>query len=551
MAVTFFGAASNPTTTNGSNSASPTAIVPPGSMLAGDLVVVACHNRLTNDMHAVSNAGGQSWTKLTTKSDSSGLLTTTTWFWCRFNGTWTANPSFSHGGTCNTCMMVVFRPTTTGHTWIMDVAQVTGQFAAPATPFDVTIAGISTLTDGAVVVASWSSRDDNTWALQTAGWTSDGTINNLAGSDGSDLIAHKIMPTHGASGNVVGRETANGGDTGVSYIAAWKEMPPISGSASITQDANGISATGTIANAPISGALAEEEAAETISAEADLEIRATLAISQAGDTVAGAGKLAIAGAATITQADQSLAAAGHFEILASLSKQQADNTISASAKLAVAGSLSEAQGADQVVTEGDLAITGSLGATQEGETSAGQAGLAIHGSLTTQQTDQTVAAAGTLSAIPQAFGALDSIQADNAITASGKLALIGMVIVTQDAQVLSANGNLGIPSIAGALAETQAGQQLTAESGLRLAAALAEAQESQAIAASGGNMGEIAGRLSIIQDSQSVDGDAVLGPVFVHRDTPDHRPVLPPGEAYLTGDYSEWQFSEIQKWVHG
>ncbi len=222
--ITIGNTASTPVNTGDSNSASPTAITPPSGMASGDLVVVVCHNRITADTHAVSEAGGQSWTKLTTKSDSAGNLTTVTWFWCRFNGTWSADPSFSHGGTNNTCIMATFHPSVGTNTWAMDVAEVTAQFAAPSTPFDVTCTGITTITDGAVAVASFSSRDDNTWAKQTAAWTELKTLNNMAGSDSADDVVALVKVAHGATGDVVSRQTNAAGDAGVTYIAAWKEV---------------------------------------------------------------------------------------------------------------------------------------------------------------------------------------------------------------------------------------------------------------------------------------------------------------------------------------
>lgn len=221
MAITYHGLASVPTSTNGSNSTSPTAITPPASMSAGDLVIVVCGNRLTNDTHDVSNAGGQTWTKLATVS---GTLATTTWFWCVFDGTWDANPSFSHGGTNNTCMMMVFRPTS-GYSWEVDVAENPTTFAAPSSPYDVTITGI-TCASASVAIASWFSRDDNTWALQSgASWTqpTGATINNLAGSDSGILMAYRLMPSGGSSNSPVGRETAVGGDLGCQNIASFKE----------------------------------------------------------------------------------------------------------------------------------------------------------------------------------------------------------------------------------------------------------------------------------------------------------------------------------------
>lgn len=232
MAITYHGLASTPVDA-GSNSTSPTVITPPGSMSSGDLVVVVCFNRLKSDTHAVYNNGGQSWTKLTTQT-TTGAFTTATWFYCVYDGTWDANPSFSHGGTNNTCMMMVFRPTS-GYTWSVDVTEAPALFSAPGSPYDVTITGI-TCASASVAIASWASSDDNTWAYQSGtSWTqpTGATVNNTAGSDSGVLMAYRLMPSGGASGSPVGRETTVGGDPGCQNIMSFKEAmaaSPIAGS---------------------------------------------------------------------------------------------------------------------------------------------------------------------------------------------------------------------------------------------------------------------------------------------------------------------------------
>ena len=87
-----------------------------------------------------------------------------------------ANPSVSFGNTNqHIVVMHVFRPSNTSSVWQVDVAQVSGNYAAPAAPRTVTIPGITTITDGALVFAAWASSDDNTWGSLTAGWSTPGS----------------------------------------------------------------------------------------------------------------------------------------------------------------------------------------------------------------------------------------------------------------------------------------------------------------------------------------------------------------------------------------
>lgn len=226
-AITYVGSASNPAD-NGRADATVVAVTPPAGMQSGDLVVLIANARETGQTLAISNAGGQTWTAETANTTN----TTQRIFWARYNGTWLANPSVSFPGGANstTVVMHVFRPTAVFNTWAIDVALTNGSFTAGAGGLNKTIAGINTVTDGALVLATWASPDDNQWAVQTAGWTHAGNsqYRNRDGADASQSAVYMVMPTAGATGNVVNRQTANGGDAGNSGIIAFREIqvPP-------------------------------------------------------------------------------------------------------------------------------------------------------------------------------------------------------------------------------------------------------------------------------------------------------------------------------------
>jgi hypothetical protein len=126
----------------------------------------------------------------------------------------------------NTVVMHVFRPSNTSSVWQVDVAQVSGNFAAPSSPYTVTIPGITTITDGALVFATWASTDDNTWGSLTAGWSTPGSAQyrNTSGSDQSQTHAYKVMAIAGASGNVSKNQATLGGDAGARLIIAFKAV---------------------------------------------------------------------------------------------------------------------------------------------------------------------------------------------------------------------------------------------------------------------------------------------------------------------------------------
>src|SRR5262245_50750034 len=117
MTISFFGATSNPTDNAALDDASPRPITPPGSMVAGDLVYLLALVHSSAQSLAISNTGGQSWISETLLQGQGAISLRL--FWCRFNGTWSANPSVVTGqtGLGLSLFMGVWRPTTGSNTW--------------------------------------------------------------------------------------------------------------------------------------------------------------------------------------------------------------------------------------------------------------------------------------------------------------------------------------------------------------------------------------------------------------------------------------------------
>lgn len=235
MAITYFGKAHNPAS-DGSDSGTRTTVTvtPPASMVTGDLVYVHVRTRGEPTL-SVGVTGGQTWNPLAnTNTPGSARV-----FWCRYNGTWDADPRFDQSLSANTmsAFMVVFRPTDGANTWDVDVAEVAGAFSAPGAPGDVTVAEITTLTDGAVVLVAWANSVAATWGLQTVGWTNPGSLaqlRELAGNDVSTSIAYQIKATAGATGAITNRQLSATLSAGLSTIIAFKEVAPVAAAATRT-----------------------------------------------------------------------------------------------------------------------------------------------------------------------------------------------------------------------------------------------------------------------------------------------------------------------------
>lgn len=220
----YRGSASVPSD-NGTNGSSPITITPPASMADGDLVYVFCGARNASSTFANSVSGGQSWTQL---SNTSGTVKSSAVFWCRFNGTWGANPQFtSTTATSFTAVMHVFYRSTNGSAvlWALDQAQVeTDPTSSPYTSNNIT-----TSHDTAIAIYAWYTADDNTWSTNSgSGWTDLGSAQyrNLDGNDFSVAFVYKFLGPKGSLGTVSKTETANGPDDAVMPHTIWYWWTP-------------------------------------------------------------------------------------------------------------------------------------------------------------------------------------------------------------------------------------------------------------------------------------------------------------------------------------
>lgn len=188
-------------------------------MLPGDLVIMIGQRRASNITLTVSETGGQVWNALPVLTGTTNISPRI--FWCRFNGTWTANPSVAMtASSTNSVIMHVFRPPGRNYSWAVDVSQVSTAHAAAAS---ITVPSVTTIRPNTITLAAWFTADDNTWGNPSAGWTTTGTAQyrNTAGTDQSCSFAHQIRTTAGSTGNVAKTQTALGNDAARSAIVTF------------------------------------------------------------------------------------------------------------------------------------------------------------------------------------------------------------------------------------------------------------------------------------------------------------------------------------------
>jgi len=228
---TLFGSASNPADNGNTAGATVLAVTPPGSMITGDLVLMFAHNRddaAATTSVTVSTTGGQTWSQIP-QFGGSGAITVNV-FYCKYNGTWAANPAVTFSTTSNvhSVVMHVFRVSDPKNQWAYGgVTTVTSYSVAGSTP--ATITGLTTSFKSSVVIGAWYSNNVRTWTnLAGSGWAVAGSAQyrNLAGSDQTSAYAYAVVNPAGASGDVSKdpNTTTNGTDA-ILYFYEFSSEP--------------------------------------------------------------------------------------------------------------------------------------------------------------------------------------------------------------------------------------------------------------------------------------------------------------------------------------
>jgi hypothetical protein len=233
MAITYHGSASSPTD-NGTSTATTVSVTPPASMTTGDLVLIFAYQRGTTTTFSVSASGGQSWSTPLTHNGAAATLSTS-FIWCRYNGTWSTDPSvlFSAGTNTNV-VMHVFRPSDTSKLWAVDVTNSPSatnkwlDYTAGA-PVNGLTSSWTPLNNSNVSITFWGSDDDNSWGtLSGTGWVVTGSAQyrNTSGNDTSSSYAHLIQTTAASVPIVQKTQTVNGNDPGIKGGFVFYEYDP-------------------------------------------------------------------------------------------------------------------------------------------------------------------------------------------------------------------------------------------------------------------------------------------------------------------------------------
>jgi hypothetical protein len=290
----------------------------------------------------------------------------------------------------------------------------------------------------------------------------------------------------------------------------------IDGSASLTQDAETVSASGTV---EITGSVAKTQAAQTASAAGTVEIAASAAPAQESETVSAGGSVditasasvaedgdtlsaqggsdAVSGSANLTQGDDSVSASGSVDVEGASSPTQDDQTVSAAAAVPISGATAATQEDQQVAASGELPIAGSGAMVQDAETVAAAGDVPVSASAAITQAGESLSAAG---AVP-ITGSGASMQDSDTLQAGDTGSQAGSASLQQDDQAVAAATSVGIT---GAATKTQQGESVSGAGSVGISGGAAIAQGAQE--AQGAGTGEITGQATRVQQGETVQG---------------------------------------------
>ena len=196
-----------------------------GPYNVGDLVVVHVFYRGNPITISVSTTGGQNWIKC---AQHLATNNTQSVFFCRFNGTWDANPVFTVGSGTESmiAVMSVWRSLNPNARWELDQAPQLG--SAAGTGF--TISGVTPNSQNTVAIAAVSSIDDNNWINTTPGrwtWLAKNSYRTQGGTDGSMAIVGLSQLEKDATGPVTLTQTLLGADAGITTVLVFRNAEDV------------------------------------------------------------------------------------------------------------------------------------------------------------------------------------------------------------------------------------------------------------------------------------------------------------------------------------
>lgn len=219
-------------------------------------------------------------------------------------------------------------------------------------------------------------------------------------------------------------------------------LPATNGTASITEAADTVSATGVLSIQGVASITQADDTLEAIGIEI-VQILGEADITEEGDTLTSTGVLPIVGTANLTEDDDTLTATGVLPIAGTAAITEEDDTVASAGVLPIQGTADLTEEPDSVSSAGVLPIQGTASVTEEDDAVSSAGVLPIVGVASITEEDDSLAAAGVLPIVGEA----SLTEEDDSLAATGVLPIVGTLAVEEDPDSFTSTGALLIQAL--------------------------------------------------------------------------------------------------------
>lgn len=299
---------------------------------------------------------------------------------------------------------------------------------------------------------------------------------NLQNNDFGNYVAQVVRETTAGQGSRSVGFYATDSDDWASVHLAVRES--IGGTLAVTEGADTLTGTGTVATAAITGTLAKTEAADTLTGTGKVTVKGTLSKTEAADTLTSNIDAIIQGILHHTDTDtltatglasRSIGVLGKVMVQTDafqtdafqyLDDTEPGDTLSATAKAIVTGTLSKTEAADTLSASGTVGATtatGTLAKTEAADTLSGIGKVTVSATLAKTEAADTAGGTGKVTV----KGTVAVTESADTATTTAKVIVTGTLAKTAAADTLTATGTVADKIATGTLARTEAADTLT------------------------------------------------------------------------------------------
>jgi hypothetical protein len=438
MAITAIGAAGTGTANTSGTSVTFTASA---TLEVGNTVVLCCAkdntsttDGETNEWGSVTDATGNTWTKLKEHCKSGGSAASGVTGAIYISGTsgngYKLTNQIANGGTISIATSSVVAKAVTGWEFTstngLEVASAyqTTTATGSSSPGSQSISGLAS--GEYLYLRLCAVERENVDLTPTTNYTEiTGIIADAGGSTDSIYAVGEFRIPASSTSNTSNPSLTQSPDSASIFVAFKERAVVATGTLAATEGADTAAIAGDVhvrgtvgatdaadvaafaGDVYVQGALAATEAADTAAIAGDVLVQGALAATEAADTAAFAGDVYVQGTLVATEGTDTAAFTGQSGLglaTGTLAATEAADTAAFAGDVYIVGSLAASEASDSAAVTGLVRVIGSLGVTEEGADQAAlTGGVRILGTLAATEAADTYAGTGFPATPPSKF----------------------------------------------------------------------------------------------------------------------------------------------------